>query len=165
VTSNREMLGHDSPSDKKVPVRVGDWDAMKRALWRSRGFAEIAATQAVSIIEQCDHLEGCPGASSEDEPCEAGCPDREMRMSALVILAAARQLAPANARKPADGPYFAPTREYFSEVLAAFSVMQIENELLRERLRKVGIELPTPGNSNEGGVPSTPQLAPAQETP
>ena len=91
-------------------------------------------------------------------------------MSALVILNAARQLAPANARKPAQ-PFFAPSREYYSEVMAALGTSQIENEMLRGLLHEAGIPVPVPepeptsGNSNEGDAPSeSAQLAPPEET-
>jgi hypothetical protein len=179
----QKMMGFEVPGDKKVPVTVRDWSAMKLALWRSRGLAEIAVREATEIVNHCKHLGGCLGASDETEPCfsptfhmndagatevqSPGCPDREVRMSALVILNAARQLAPADARKPSTEPYFAPSREYFSEVIAALSAAQMEAELLREVLREAGIPVPNPdsGNSNAGGDPPEPaQLAPSEET-
>ena len=177
-------MGFETPDDKKVPVSVRDWNAQKLALWRSRGLAGVAIHEALEILSRCEHRDGCPGAESETESCFSsayskdddsasevlieGCPDREQRMSALVILSAARQLAPADARKPAQ-PYFAPSREYYSEVMAALGASQIENEMLRALLREADIPVPQPeptsGNSNEGGVPSEPaQLAPAEET-
>ena len=176
-----KLMGFETPDDTKVLVSIRDWNAQKLALWRSKGLAEIAASEALTVVNRCEHLPKCPGIASETEPCLSplyvrkddesesvltkGCPDREKRMSALVILNAARQLAPADARKPAQ-PYFAPSREYYSEVMAALGVSQIENEMLRGLLRKEGIPIPEPtsSNSNEGGAPSEPaQLAPPEE--
>jgi len=180
-----KLMGYETPGDQKVPVSVRDWNAQKLALWHSRGLAEIAIREALGILSGCKHRDGCPGAESETEPCFSptyskagensesevlteGCPDREQRISALVILNAARQLAPADARKPAE-PYFAPSREYYSDVMAALGATEIENEMLRALLRDAGIAVPEPmaksGNSNEGSAPSEPaQLAPAEET-
>jgi len=180
-----KLMGYETPGDKKVPVTVRDWNAQKLALWRSKGFSEIAVHEALAILNRCTHKPGCPGIESETEPCLApsymkdeasdsevlveGCPDREQRMSALVILNAARQLAPEDARKPADQPYIAPSREYYSEVMAELSRAQIENEMFRALLREAGIAIPEPmatsGNNNEGGDPPEPaQLETAEET-
>lgn len=181
-----KLMGYETPGDKKVPVSVRDWNAQKLALWRSKGFAEIAVREAQAIIDRCRHKPECPGAESETEPCLAsaymkdegsdsevlveGCPDREQRMSALVILNAARQLAPEDARKPAEQPYIAPSREYYSEVMAELGRTQVENEMLRTLLSEAGIAIPEPmatsGNNNEGGDPpdAPPQLETAEET-
>ena len=180
-----KLMGFETPDDKKVPVSLRDWNAQKLALWHSRSLADLTIHEALEILNRCKHKDGCPGAKSETEPCFSpaykkddgsesevlteGCPDREQRMSVLVILNAARQLAPADARKPADQPYFAPSREYYSEVMATLGASQIENEMLRALLRDAGIAVPEPvatsGNSNEGGAPSEPaQIAPAKET-
>lgn len=131
----RRLMGFETPGDQQVPVTVRDWEALRRAVWRSAVGWEIADKQAVEILERCEHVEGCPGETSETEACMQECRDRETRMSALVILNAARQHAPTDARKPADGPYFAPSREYFSEVLSSLHTAQVENIRLREELR------------------------------
>lgn len=159
----KKLMGYETPGDKKVPISAREWHAMKLALWRSRSLSEIVIREASEIIDRCKHSEECPGAQEESEPCLAstveytgnsevitdGCPDREQRMSALVILNAARQLSPADARKPSAEPYFAPSREYFSEVLAEFATMQIENDMLRAKLREAGVPEPA-RNSTEG---------------
>jgi hypothetical protein len=134
MTQPREMMGLEIPGDQKVPVPVRDWNAMKLALWRSKVAWEIAMRAAVEIIARCQHEKDCHGEWSEIAPCFAGCPDREQRMSALVILNAGRQFAPVDARKPADAPYFAPSREYFSDVLATLATTQAELEALRVQL-------------------------------
>lgn len=165
-----KLMGFETPDDKKIPVSVRDWNAQKLALWRSRGLAGIVTHEAMEILSRCEHRDGCPGAESETEPCFSstykkdddsasevlieGCPDREQRISALVILNAARQLAPADARKPAQ-PYFAPSREYYSEVMATLGSSQIENEMLRGLLREADIPVPEPEPA---------QLASAEET-
>ena len=144
---HRKMVGLETPGDQRIPVTVRDWDAMKRAIWRGAQGWEIVARQAITILEQCAHIEGCPGETSETETClqdryenqvrvQSGCPDRELRMSALVILNAARQFAPTVAPKPADSQYFAPSREYFSEVLSSLAASEVEIARLREELRE-----------------------------
>lgn len=167
----RKMMGFDNPGDQKVPVTVRDWSAMKLALWKSKDALEIAKREATAILDGCMHAEGCPGSEDETQPClsdlyeksprggdetelqyearpgvrvQEGCPDREFRMSALVIINAARMFAPVNARRLANEPYFAPSREKFSEVLAELSVAQVELEMLRTALRDAGMPIPSP---------------------
>lgn len=135
-----KMMGLDTPGDQKVPITVRDWDALRRALWRSKIVLEITERQALVILEQCSHMPLCPGKTSETEPCFAGCVDREKRLSANVILNAARQLTAALVRKPADSTYFAPSREYFSETLSALAAAQVEIEMLRAALRREGVD-------------------------
>ena len=166
----RKMMGLDNPGDQKVPVAVRDWSAMKLALWKSKTAWEIAKREAEAILNRCTHAEGCPASEDETQPClsdlyekaprgndetelqyearpgvrvQEGCPDRELRMSALVVLNAARMFAPVNVR-PANEQYFAPSREYFSEVLSDLSVAQVELELLRTALRDAGVPIPSP---------------------
>lgn len=144
----QEMMGFKSPGDHKVPVSVRDWNALKLALWRSKVAWEIAAHEAEAILDRCIHAAGCAGKDVETEPCLRECQDRELRMSALVVLNASRQCSPANARRPTDGTaYFAPSREYFSEVLAELAATQIEIERLRH------------------GVPSNENLVPGAPSP
>jgi hypothetical protein len=141
MTSAPEKMGFATPSDQKIPVTVRDWNAMKLAVWRSQQGWEIVAREAAALVARCRHEEGCPGKEVESEPCVPdrfvdgvvveGCPDREQRMSALVILSAARMFAPVGARRPANDPYFAPSREYFSEVLSELAAAQVELAVLR----------------------------------
>jgi hypothetical protein len=179
-----KIMGFEVPGDQKVSVPGRDWNAMKLALWRSRAAWEIAAREAAEILDRCRHVDGCPGEEDETEPCpgptvtfseEGGistqvlgpvCPDRELRMSALVILNAARQLAPTIARRPADTAYYAPSREYFSEVLAELATTQTENAMLREALRAAGVEPPSPPTNPDQILPTRPpvQLPQFEET-
>jgi hypothetical protein len=159
-TNPREMMGLEIPGDRRVPISVRDWNAMRLALWRSSVGWGIVMRQAVSILDDCLHDPSCPGADSETELCLPNCEDREKRMSALVILNAARQFAPVDARRAADDQYFAPSREYFSEVLSSLAAAQAENEILREALRRAGIEAPTPPPNETPAVP--PRLGPSK---
>lgn len=142
MTQPHKLMGFEAPGDGKVPIPIRNWNAMKLALWRSRVGWEIVERQAIEILERCKHLDDCDGATTATEPCIAskfdkdgtetspGCPDRELRMSALVMLNAARMLMPADARKPANEPYLPPSREFFSEVIAELAVAQAELEVL-----------------------------------
>ena len=127
----KKLLGWESPDDKDVKIKLGHWNAMRLALWRSKYAWEIVVKQAEAIEEACKHAEGCPATDDETAVCLAECPDRETRMSALVILNAARQFAPVDARQLAKQPYFAPSREHFSEVVAELGVSQLELEAIR----------------------------------
>ena len=146
----RKMMGFTTPGDQRVPIAVRDWNGMKLALWRSKVAWEIAEREAAAILSGCAHLEGCAGAHDEAQPClseryekerpqdegeadeayaqlagvlvQKGCPDRELRMSALVILNAARMFASIDARRPSNEPYLAPSREYFSEIIRAAGI-------------------------------------------
>jgi len=138
------MMGFENPGDQKVPVSVRNWNALKLALWRNKVSWEIVKHGTVEILERCQHAEGCAGEKNETEPCLGSCPDREVRMSALVILNTARARVPEDARKPAEGTYFAPSREYFSEVLVELETTRMENEALREALRRAGVVVPSP---------------------
>jgi hypothetical protein len=123
------MAGLDPEPRTTIDNRV--WFAAKLALWRSKVAWEIVAKQAAEIVGRCSHMTGCPAESTETEPCLPDCPDREIRMSALVILNAARQSEPVNVSKLAQQPYMAPSREYFSAVVTELLVGQAELEVLR----------------------------------
>lgn len=123
---HNKMMGFVTDGDKRVTLPVRFWDAMKLALWRSQVAWDAVVPQAKLILAQCAHAPGCPGKDVETEPCSPDCPDREQRLSVLVILNAGRQFAPVDARRIADGPYFAPTREWFSEVIASLVAAQAE---------------------------------------
>jgi hypothetical protein len=130
----QKLMGFVTPGDKKVPVSVRDWDAMKRALWHSKNSWDIVLRESTGLLARCAHMEGCPGKEDETAPCLPDCPDREMRLSMLVILTTARQFESVNAHRPADAPYFAPSREHFSEVLAELAACQVEIETLRSKV-------------------------------
>jgi hypothetical protein len=132
------MLGLDPEPRTMVDNRV--WFGQKIALWRCKVAWDIAAKQAAEIVARCSHMTGCPAVAVESEPCLTDCPDREFRMSALVILNAARQFAPPSATKVAQQPYSAPTREYFSEIVAELAACQAE----LEKLRGAAVTLPPP---------------------
>jgi hypothetical protein len=169
----KKMLGFKVPGDEKIPVAVRDWSGMKLALWRSKVAWEIAAREAAGILDGCEHANGCPGEEDETQPClperwekraqladetdeayaqvagvlvQKGCLDRELRMSALVILNAARMFAPIDARRPAVDQYMAPSREYFSEVIAELGTAQVEIDVLREALQAAGVPIPSPAS-------------------
>jgi len=180
----RKMMGFESPGDQKIPVPVRDWNGMKLALWRSKVAWEIAAREAAEILGRCKHIDGCPAAQDETQPClsdrwakepqgpeetdeeygsrpgvraQEGCSDRELRMSALVILNAARMFAPIDARRLAADPYAAPSREYFSEMIAELGAAQIERDVLRAALQEAGADVPTPIEQSVLQLTSTPQ--------
>ena len=125
----QRMLGLDPEPKAKVDARV--WFGQKLALWRSKVAWDIAVRQATEIVLRCRHADGCDGAKDEQSPCLPGCPDREIRLSALVVLSAARQFAPLSAAKLTQGAYVAPSREYFSEVVGELAACQAELEVLR----------------------------------
>ena len=156
-------MGLDSPGDQKVSVPVRNWTALRLALWRSKvgwGWVEFTAIQALA---RCRHSENCSSAASDTgekpEPCLPNCPDRELRMDLLVVLNNARTCAPANARQPANEPYFSPSREYFSEVITELETTKLELEATKEALRRAGVTAPVPP-PEEG--PILPARAPAQ---
>lgn len=127
--NQQKMMG--LAPEKKVPVDARVWAAQKLALWRSKVGWDIAAKQAAEIVARCRHAGECAGAKDEGEPCAADCPDREVRMSALVVLSAARQFAPVSAPKLAAEPYSMPSREYVSALVAELAACQAELEMLR----------------------------------
>lgn len=127
----RTMMGFVAPGDQRVALPIRDWEALKLALWRSSTGWEIIRRSTIEIIEHCRHADGCLGKEEETAACLPDCPDRETRMSALVALNAARMFAPIDARRPADQPYFAPSREYYSEMWAALVVAHAELDAFR----------------------------------
>lgn len=164
----QKLMGMEIPGDRKVPVPVRDWQAMKLAIWRSKVAFDIISRQATDILAACRHASGCPGAKDESAPCvpprfnengdttDPGCLDRELRMSALVVLNAAKQFAPIDARRMANEPYYAPSREYFSEMVADLAAAQIELEAYRASGARV--TPPSNGTALELPAPQTPQL-------
>jgi len=126
---NEKLMGFVSPDDKKIAVPIRHWDGMKRRLWHSKIAWEVAMKEATALLGRCAHMEGCSAKTDETVSCLPDCPDRELRMSALVILNAARQFAPLNAIR-SEGPYYAPSREHFSEVISELGACQAELEAL-----------------------------------
>lgn len=137
-----QAQGFETPDDKKVTITQREWNAMKLALWRSKGAWETVTREATVILDRCEHVPDCSGAQAESAPCSPGCRDREKRLSALVILNSARQFAPVDAKKLADGPYFAPSREHFSAVIAELATIQVEIEELRAKSTVATKEVP-----------------------
>jgi len=125
----QHMMGMAPEPRTLVDNRV--WFGQKLALWRSKVAWDIAVKQAAEIVIRCSHMKGCPAETVETEPCLADCPDREIRMSALVILNAARDFAPSNAAKITSQSYLAPSREYFSAIVAELAACQAELATLR----------------------------------
>jgi len=123
------MMGLDPEPRTTVDNRV--WFGQKLALWRSKVGWEIAERQASEIVARCQHMTGCPAESVETETYLADCPDREFRMSALVILNAARGFTPPVASKISGQLYTMPSREYFSAVVAELAACQAELAALR----------------------------------
>jgi hypothetical protein len=72
--------------------------------------------------------------------------------------------APIDAKQLAREPYHAPSREFFSDVVAELSATQIENDTLREMLRTAGMEVPSPSPNETRVLPvrTPPKLSPAQ---
>ena len=182
MANQQKMLGFETPGDKKVAVRVRDWTALKLALWRSKRAWDIVIARATEIIDRCEHTEDCPALENETGPCSpdfysspekdeegnvlvpgvitlSGCPDRETRMDARVILNAAKEFAPVNAVARANEPFVAPSREYFSEVMTELVTTQLENEALRKALAEAGIEVPAPPPNATPALP-TPRKMP-----
>jgi hypothetical protein len=126
---HNRMMGH--AADKRIQVDTRVWFGQKLALWRSKVGWEIAVKQAAEITARCKHAPECAGADDETEPCSDSCPDREVRMSALVILNAARQFTPPMASKLAEQPYAMASREYVSALIAELAACQAELETLR----------------------------------
>jgi hypothetical protein len=124
------MLGLETDGDKKVTLPVRHWEAMRLALWRNKVAWEAVLPQARLILVECGHVEGCPGISAESEPCGPDCPDRERRLSALVIIAAAKRFAAIDARRPTEATFIAPSRERFSEIISELMAAQLELDVL-----------------------------------
>ncbi len=129
-TQERRRLGIETDGDRRVAISVRHWDALRLALWRSKVAWEAVLPQARLILEQCGHAAGCPGITSESETCGPDCPDRERRLSALVILAAAKPFQQIDVRGP-ESRFIAPSRERYSEVMAALAVAQAELDAFR----------------------------------
>jgi hypothetical protein len=126
-----KLLGFVTEGDRLFTVPMRNWEAVKLALWRSKVGWEIVQRAAQGLVDGCKHAPDCAGKTEETEVCKPSCPDREVRLSALVILNSARQFAPVDVRRPANAPYFAPSRERFSEVLAELVTTQDELLVLR----------------------------------
>lgn len=151
--AERHMMGADTTGDQKIPIPVRDWNALRLAAWRNKVGWEITVREAAEMLARCRHTEGCPGIEIETDPCFGSCPDREQRMSALVVLNAARMFGSIEAKKAADDRYFAPSREYFSEVLSSLAAAELELEVFR----KNAAEAPKP-------APNDPPTAPPSRT-
>ena len=104
----------------------------------SWGFVE---SECRDLVASCKHAEGCLGATDIRESCLPSCPDRQTRLSALVIYANAREFTKVEAQKPTSiegGGYIPPTREFFDLVLSDLAAAETE---LAE-MKKAGFALP-----------------------
>src|ERR1700678_1300053 len=99
----QHMLGLTPEPRTTIDNRI--WSGAKLALWRSKYAWDLTVRQAAEIIQRCRHADDCAGKSDERESCLETCPDREIRLSALVVLNAARAFAPPSASKLAQQPY------------------------------------------------------------
>ena len=139
----REVMGLEIPGDEKVTIPARHWHALKLDVWRGKTGWNIVLREVSSVLEGCRHVDGCLGATVETEPCDVRCPDRERRMSALVILNAARMYSPVKA-PGVNEPYFAPSREHFSEVVAALAAAESERDALMALVQSAGLAPPSP---------------------
>lgn len=126
----QKKMGLRIPGDEKVTVPARHWQAARLALWRSKHAWDIAMREAKQVLDRCEHAPECAGKGNETEVCQRDCPGREARLSALVILNAGRQFT-IDVNRPADAPYFAPSREHFSEVIGELLACQAELEAIR----------------------------------
>jgi len=125
--------------EKKVPVDVRHWEALRRLVWRMKVCWGFVENEALSLLSSCRHADGCPAVASKDEPCLPECPDRQTRLSALVFYNNAHEFAHADVHRATGSGYVAPSREYFDAVLGELTAAQAELTALRETVTRTDV--------------------------
>jgi hypothetical protein len=125
------MLGFQP--EGKVTIDVRHWDALRRIVWRMKTSWGFVENECNAIIATCRHVDGCRGAVDSTETCHPQCPDRQTRLSALVILANAREFARADVHKPGAN-YIPPTREYFDALVSDLATAEYTLEEVRRKV-------------------------------
>lgn len=132
-------LAHDQgiAIDEKVPVSVRVWEGMRRSLARLMLTCAQMKREGDEMLSRCRHAPGCPGEKSELEACLADCPDREWRLSALVIRANAGAHVGAF-RLPRVGPddiLAPPSREFLDRMIAELELLRARDDWRTELAR------------------------------
>jgi len=138
-----QILGFQPES--KVSIDARHWESLKRIVWRMKTSWGFVESECRDLIASCQHAEGCLGADDIREPCLSSCPDRQTRLSALVIYANAREFISVNAPKPTSiegGGYIPPTREFFDLVLSELVVAHAELDDMKKLIQESGATLP-----------------------
>ncbi len=125
------MLGFQP--DAKVTIDARHWEALRRIVWRMKVAWGFVEQECLALVATCRHVDGCRGAVESTEPCRAECPDRQTRLSALVVLANAREFARADARKP-GASYIPPTREYFDAIVSDLVAAEVALDEVRRKV-------------------------------
>lgn len=136
------LLGFEP--DHKVTIDSRHWESLKRIVWRMKTSWGFVGNESADLVASCRHTDGCPGAKSDSETCLRSCPDRQTRLSALVILANSREFEKVTAPTPtkvSGAGYMPPTREFFDSLLSDLVAAQSENEFIKNLLiESVGVE-------------------------
>jgi hypothetical protein len=119
--------------DEKIEVSTAWLEAMRRSLARVMLTCEQISYECGEMLTRCVHSPECPGKSDETVPCEPHCPDREWRLSALVIRRNCQQhvekVGKVTLPRTADGILLPPPREFIEHIVA-------QNELLSAKLEE-----------------------------
>ena len=117
-----------------VTIDARRWKALRRQMLRMVLGWRNTQREARRILDSCRHASGCEGAADPSRPCLASCPDREGRLSALVILGNADEhvmFASALPRK-LDNDYSPPARETWDALVAELEVVRAGRDVIAD---------------------------------
>jgi hypothetical protein len=133
--SSDQLLGFQKP--EMVSVDAKKWQAVRRQLVRLVIGWRYAAKESGRILETCRHADGCRAAAGDHTaPCLPACPDREVRLSALVIAHNAELYAMLRETMGlplrVDGDFHPPSRETWDAVVSELEAVREGKDVLNE---------------------------------
>lgn len=146
--------------EKTIPVKERVWQSMRRILARQAVSWTHCLRESRLILDACRHDPACPSKRGDPGlPCLQSCPDREINLSARVLLASALEFA-GTLRLPSwtGTGYIPPTREYFDRILAELEAMRAAKDWLAE------LDAARPGE-NGGSIATLASVLPIADQP
>jgi len=152
-----QLLGFQA--EEKVTIDAKRWQGVRRQLVRLVIGWRYAEKEASRILEVCRHAEGCLGASDRSKPCLPACPDREMRLSALVIQRNAEQYAMVRETLGlplrVEGEFHPPSRETWDAVISEIEAAREGKDVLDDIMKAMEAGRPIKQAWDEPGTVTT----------
>lgn len=159
-----QMLG--IPKVEKVSIDVRQWRALRRQMVRMVLGWRIADREMALVLAGCRHDAGCPAREDRTQSCLSTCPDRETRLSALVVKHNAELYSMHGETLPKHGDdYRPPPREYFDAIVSELEALREGKDILSEIAEARAKNVQASPFAEEGGSKEQPltRLVPVGE--
>jgi hypothetical protein len=131
-------------ADEKVAVKVRTWEGIRRTLANMMETAVQVVRECDEQLERCKHAPGCTAQGGLVDPCPPECPDREFRLSALVIRANfARYVGMYTLPKGnSEGVTLPPAREFLDQMISELELLRARDDWRRDLYDGPRLEAP-----------------------